>query len=88
MSICCWKEERLVKKIAFVIRHLYGGGAERVTAALANELCKNKDYEIHIVMLSGRESSEYYLDSNVICHSMEITPSGRIKGIIAKIPKK
>lgn len=73
-----------MKKIVFVIRHLYGGGAERVTAALANELCRNTDYEVHIIIFSRGESSEYFLDDRVRCHSMEIQSSGRIKEIISR----
>ena len=73
-----------MKKIIFVIRHLYGGGAERVTAALANELCKDADYEVHIVMFSRGESSEYFLDERVYCHSMKPQSSGRIKAIMGR----
>ena len=71
-----------MKKIVFVIRQLHGGGAERVTAALANELCKNNEYQVHIIMFSRDDKSEYCLDNQVCCHSMGIPPHGRIKAIM------
>ena len=78
----CWLEgQGLVKKIVFVIRHLYGGGAERVTAALANELCKGNEYQVHIILFSRDKSCEYPLDDRVFCHSMEVQSHRRIQAI-------
>lgn len=47
-----------MKKIAFVIHHLCGGGAERFTANIANALCK--EYKVYIVTGKIRED-EYEL---------------------------
>ena len=71
-----------MKKIVFVIRHLHSGGAERVTAALANELCKNNQYQVHVIIFSRDSESEYHLDDRVCCHSMGTPPCGRMKAII------
>ena len=71
-----------MKKIVFVIRHLHSGGAERVTAALANELCKNNEYQVHVIIFSRNVEAEYYLDNRVSCHSMGTPPCGRINAIL------
>lgn len=57
-----------MKKIVFVIERLFGGGAERVTAALINELCK--DAEIHLVSTYDHdEGDDFPTDSRIIKHT-------------------
>lgn len=58
-----------MKKIVFVIEFLYGGGAERVTAALMNELCG--EAEIHLVSdYYHDEADEYPTDPRIIKHAI------------------
>lgn len=58
-----------MKKIVFVIEFLYGGGAERVTAALMNELCS--EAEIHLVSdYYHDEADEYPTDPRIIKHAI------------------
>ena len=62
-----------MKTIAFLIAHLGGGGAERVTVSLANYYC-NHGYDIHLVIFSNKYNEyvvedrikKYYLDSSHI----------------------
>ena len=51
----------MTKKIVFVIERLSTGGAERVVAALANEICELNDYEVYIVTYHPKEQDEYYV---------------------------
>lgn len=60
------------KKIVFVLEQLYGGGAERVTNALANEICKKEDYEVHILTYFQDEQNEYPRDDRIIRHNMAL----------------
>ena len=59
-----------MKRIVFVIETLFGGGAERVTAALANEFCKDSNNQIHIITYLRNESKEYFVDSRVVRHEI------------------
>ena len=59
-----------MKKIVFVIETLSGGGAERVTAALANELCKDSETEIHIIVYLRDVNKEYFIDDRIILHEI------------------
>lgn len=54
-----------MNKIVFVIEQLAGGGAERVTAALANYFCKKKDYEVYLVVYSHSLEMDYPTEGNV-----------------------
>lgn len=76
-----------MKKIAFVMEQLYGGGAERVTTALANEICKSEDYEVHILTYFQNDQNEYSRDSRIIRHNMGLTyeNKSRMQSIIEKI---
>lgn len=57
-----------MRKIVFVIEQLYGGGAERVTAALMNELCKTE--EVHLVSTYCHDTAEdYSTDERIIKHT-------------------
>ena len=47
-----------MKKIVFVIDTLFGGGAERVTSALANEFCNDNNNQIHIITYINEEKKE------------------------------
>ncbi len=59
----------MIKKIAFVITTLGGGGAERVISNLANEL-DGRGYDVSIIMLKTVKSA-YVLSDNVKTISLE-----------------
>ncbi len=71
-----------MKKIVFVMEQLCGGGAERVTAALANEMCNHS--EIHLITYRS-EMKEYSIDTRVIRHNMGELTGNRINNIRARI---
>lgn len=76
-----------MKKIVFVLEHLYGGGAERVTNVLANELCTKSDYEVHILTYTKDGTKEYCSNPRVIRHNLNETIVGgkRLLRIAEKI---
>ena len=76
-----------MKKIVFVLEQLYGGGAERVTNALANEICQRDDYEVHILTYIKDEQNEYPRNNRVIRHNMGLVYDNkhRLQAIAAKI---
>ncbi len=77
-----------MRKIVFVVEMLFGGGAERVTAALANELCKDKENQVHIITYLRDESKEYFLDSSVIKHEIgNITGGVKVQRIYKRIAR-
>lgn len=59
-----------MKTVAFLIAHLGGGGAERVTVSLANYFCDH-GYRVHMIIFSDKYNeyqvsekvTKYYLDS-------------------------
>ena len=59
-----------MKKILFVTEHLHGGGAERVTAALMNELCGAA--EVHLASTYYHDpADEYPTDARIRRHMIE-----------------
>lgn len=74
-----------MKKIVFVISQLYGGGAERVTAALVNEMCKDRTLEMHLITYKQDENKDYFVDKKIIRHTMEMKEDGRIGAIFSRI---
>ena len=58
-------------KIVFIIEQLSGGGAERVTAVLANEMSKRPDTEAHVVVYR-RDDCDYPVSEKVFLHNMDI----------------
>lgn len=58
-----------MKKIVFVIDTLFGGGAERVTAALANEFCKDENNQIHIITYN-QDEKDFYVDKRIMRHEI------------------
>ena len=62
-----------MKTIAFLIAHLGGGGAERVTVSLAN-FFRGQGYDVHLIIFSDKYNEyivdekikKYYLDSSEI----------------------
>ena len=73
-----------MKKIVFVIPQLYGGGAERVTAVLANEFCNRADTEIHMINYFKNEN-DYFTDEKVIRHYMDFEKNGSGHNVFSKI---
>lgn len=77
-----------MRKIVFVIETVFGGGAERVTAALANELCKDSKNQIHIITYTRDANKDYYLDSHIIRHEIgHVTVGNRVKRIRTRISR-
>lgn len=77
-----------MKKIVFVIEQLFGGGAERVTNALANEICKMDGYEVYIVTFYREENKEYPLDSRVIRYDLgqvQIKTKNRLRRVWSRM---
>lgn len=68
--------------IVFVIEKISGGGAERVTAALVNEICKDPNYEVHVVVYKKDGKEDYKVDDSVVWHVFEEQPSSRLKAIM------
>lgn len=73
-----------MKKIVFFIPRLYGGGAERVTAVLANGICGISGYEVHMISYKQREN-DYALDEKIRKHSAETFLNGGGHQSISKI---
>lgn len=51
-------------KVVFLIAHLGGGGAERVTTILANEFAKNPKYDIEMIVFDSK-FKEYEISKSV-----------------------
>lgn len=71
-------------KVLFAIPQLAGGGAERVTAALADEISRREGYEVHIAVYARDTAKDYHMAGPVIWHSL---PDGR-KPWYRRIPEK
>ena len=69
------------KKITFVIEQLIGGGAERVTAALVNEICKDDSYDVHLVVYKRDTKNDYKTDDRITWHVMEDKETSRLGAI-------
>lgn len=73
-----------MKKIVFVIERLFGGGAERVTAALANQLCQDPGLEIHMVVYTRREEEDYAADDRIRWHTLPPLPESKAGAILGR----
>lgn len=60
-----------MKKIAFVIPYLSGGGAERVTAVLASQISRMDAYEVHMVSYSRDLQRDYPISESVQWHCLD-----------------
>lgn len=67
----------MIKKIVFVVERLSTGGAERVVAALANEVCKLDDYESYVITYHPKELNEYCMSADVKRIALKKTNKGR-----------
>lgn len=74
-----------MKKIVFAMANLYGGGAERVTAALAGHIQTLEGYEVHLVTYTRDLEKEYPLEAPVFWHSMDRIPADPVRRITGKI---
>lgn len=72
-----------MKKIVFAIEQLYGGGAERVTAALASQLCDRA--EVHLVTYKHEPCKEYSADPRIIRHNMPNSEGSGMGKILERI---
>ena len=75
-----------MRKIVFVIEQLSSGGAERVTAELANYLSKNKIYNVHIITYSKELKGEYKLEDNIVRHTIALT-GNRFEQLMGRVKK-
>ena len=78
-----------MKKIVFVIEQLYGGGAERVTAALMNEMCRSA--QVHLITTYCYDhAKDYPTDARIIphfCHAQARSRAGKLLRRIAFLRK-
>lgn len=73
-----------MKKIVFVMEQLYGGGAERVTAALMNEMCKSA--EIHLLSTYQDDPAKYFpTDARVIMHMNKEKKGSRVRVVWGRL---
>ena len=73
-----------LKKIIFVVERLSTGGAERVVAALANEICQIDNYEVFIITYHSKEQNEYHISEKVHRIALNKTYTGRLITIYQK----
>lgn len=74
-----------MKRIVFVIEHLRGGGAERVTAALANTLCAQMGYEIHMIAYTRNPQRDYPTDERIVWHKVSCLGGSRLGRIMRRV---
>lgn len=74
-----------MRKIVFAIDTLGGGGAERVTAALANELCADPMNQIHIIAYVHDPRNEYATDNRIIRHTVSCMQGSRLNRIFGRV---
>lgn len=74
-----------MKKIIFAMPVLYGGGAERVAAALAGFIHTLEDYEVHLITYFREPDKEYLLQSNIMWHSLDVVETNPLRRIGRKI---
>lgn len=73
-----------MKKIVFVIEQLHGGGAERATAVLMNEMCKNA--EVHLISTYDHdESKDYLTDERITKHTFVENCKNRVDLFLKRI---
>lgn len=71
-----------MKTVAFLIAHLGGGGAERVTVSLANYFCTH-GYRVHMIIFSDKYN-EYQVSEKVTKHYLDST-NNKILDVVRKI---
>ena len=72
-----------MKKICFVVYDMaVTGGAEQVTASLANELCKK--YEVYIYSINDTADIAYDLDERINYHK-ELKGVTRLRQMITAV---
>lgn len=75
------EEEKMTKRIVFIVERLSTGGAERVVATLANEICKLDTYEAYIITYHPKENDEYYISPMVRRIALKKSNYGRWRAI-------
>ncbi|WP_282123441.1 glycosyltransferase family 4 protein [Algibacter mikhailovii] len=70
-------------KIDFIISSIYGGGAERVLAIIANTLAKKKSYEVSIITLN-KGNDKYDIDKSINRVRLEhgTIPNHTVRGFV------
>ena len=71
-----------MKTVAFLIAHLGGGGAERVTVSLANYFCEH-GYCVHMVIFSDKYN-EYLVSEKVTKHYLS-SANNKITDVASKV---
>ena len=74
----------MLKKIVFVVERLSTGGAERVVAALANEICNLSNYESYIVTYHPKEENEYYKNKQSAWQQFQNRTQQKRKRLVAE----
>lgn len=73
-----------MKKIVFVMEQLFGGGAERVTATLMNEFCR--DTEVHLITTYCYDhNNDYHMDARIIRHFCDAESKNRAVTLLKRI---
>ena len=72
-------------KVLFLINSLAGGGAERVTAALANEMCNYENTEIYVITYQRDLAKDFSLNKKIFYHCLNLKDVNRLQGIICRI---
>lgn len=75
----------MMKKIVFAMATLYGGGAERVAAALAGYIHSLDDCEVHLITYFRDPDRDYPLQSDIVWHSMDVEEANPIRRILRKV---
>lgn len=74
-----------MKKIVFAMPQLFGGGAERVVAALVDQISRMDDCQVHLITYIRDPEKDYPVEARVIRHSMEAGGESAIRRILGKI---
>lgn len=74
-----------MKKILIAIPQVFGGGAERVAAALAEELSLMDGFEVHLATYLSDPKKDYPISERVHCHMLGRTETIGPKRVWSKI---
>jgi len=74
-----------MKKIVFVMPQLFGGGAERVVAVLAEEINKAQNIEVHLITYLRNGEKDYPVSDRIQWHSMKKTEESALSRILNKV---
>lgn len=67
-----------MKKIIMVNSRLSNGGSERVMTILANQFAKNKEYDVHMILLRESNDNVYEVNNRVKLHQFSYNTNNKI----------